>query len=191
MCLKAGQRSRGQLSVCVAARPSTPPHPVVCPVFVLGQASMLRLPLGSTCEKVCMRSCHTNKCVVVGGFVMVMRTVQSEQRCCPAVLTSQAISAHFLWLSFLQEQWAVVGKLRDARTAAARVMYGRLLAASLHDPAVLSHHPAAVGAYFRLLTLGLKYGRSCLRAGAATAGKDVLLLFDRILQAVRHMPYDQ
>jgi transposase len=121
---------------------------------------------------------------------MVMRTVQSEQRCCPAVLTSQAISAHFLWLSFLQEQWAVIGKLRDARTAAARVMYGRLLAASLHDPAVLSHHPAAVGAYFRLLTLGLKYGRSCLRAGPATAGKDVLLLFDRILQAVRHKPYD-
>lgn len=96
----------------------------------------------------------------------------------------QAISAHFLWLSFLQEQWAIISRLRDARTAAARVMYGRLLAASLHDPAVLSHHPAAVGAYFRLLTLGLKYGRSCLRGGPATAGKDVLLLFDRILQAV-------
>lgn len=96
----------------------------------------------------------------------------------------QAISAHFLWLSYLQEQWAIISRLRDARTAAARVMYGRLLAASLHDPAVLSHHPAAVGAYFRLLTLGLKYGRSCLRGGPATAGKDVLLLFDRILQAV-------
>lgn len=96
----------------------------------------------------------------------------------------QAISAHFLWLSFLTEQWAIISRLRDARTAAARVMYGRLLAASLQDPAVLSHHPAAVGAYFRLLTLGLKYGRSCLRGGPATAGKDVLLLFDRILQAV-------
>jgi hypothetical protein len=99
----------------------------------------------------------------------------------------QAISAHFLWLSFLTEQWAIISRLRDARTAAARVMYGRLLAASLQDPAVLSHHPAAVGAYFRLLTLGLKYGRSCLRGGPATAGKDVLLLFDRILQAVSRL----
>jgi transposase len=114
----------------------------------------------------------------------------TNEWCCPAVLVLQAISAHFLWLSFMQEQWAVISKLRDARTAAARVMYGRLLAASLLDPAVLSHHPAAVGAYFRLLTLGLKYGRSCLRAGPATAGKDVLLLFDRILQAVRLMPCD-
>jgi hypothetical protein len=96
----------------------------------------------------------------------------------------QAISAHFLWLSFLQEQWAIISRMRDARTAAARVTYGRLLAASLHDPAVLSHHPAAVGAYFRLLTLGLKYGRSCVKGGPATAGKDVLLLFDRIVQAV-------
>jgi len=64
-------------------------------------------------------------------------------------------------------------------------MYGRLLAASLQDPAVLSHHPAAVGAYFRLLTLGLQYGRSCLRSGPATAGRDILLLFDRILHTVR------
>jgi hypothetical protein len=100
----------------------------------------------------------------------------------------QAISAHFLWLSFLQEQWAIISRMRDARTAAARVTYGRLLAASLHDPVVLSHHPAAVGAYFRLLTLGLKYGRSCVRGGPATAGKDVLLLFDRIVQAVSLAP---
>lgn len=94
------------------------------------------------------------------------------------------MSAHFLWLSFLQEQWAVISSLRDGRTAAARVMYGRLLAASLHDPAVLSHHPAALGAYFRLLTLALQYGRSCLRGGPASAGQDVLLLFDKILQTV-------
>lgn len=103
---------------------------------------------------------------------------------------TQAVSAHFLWLSFLTEQWAVIARLRDARTAAARVMYGRLLAASLQDPAVLSHHPAALGAYFRLLTLGLKYGRSCLRGGPATAGKDVLLLFDRILRAVSGVGVD-
>lgn len=90
------------------------------------------------------------------------------------------------------ETWAVVSRLRDSRTAAARTVYGRLLAASLQDPNVLSHHPAAVGAYFRLLTLGLVYGKSCLdaagsgvpgRAGVA-AGADVLLLFDRILRAV-------
>jgi hypothetical protein len=94
-----------------------------------------------------------------------------------------------MWLSYLLEQWAVVSRLRDGRTAAARVMYGRLLAASLQDPVVLSHHPAAVGAYFRLLTLALKYGRSCLLSGAGSsgraAGRDVLMLFDRILRAVR------
>eukprot|EP00878_Enallax_costatus_P012821 GHUV01013388.1.p1 GENE.GHUV01013388.1~~GHUV01013388.1.p1 ORF type:complete len:2087 (+),score=705.77 GHUV01013388.1:215-6475(+) len=102
----------------------------------------------------------------------------------------QAISAHFLWLSYLMETWAVVSRLRDSRTAAARTVYGRLLAASLRDPSVLSHHPAAVGAYFRLLTLGLVYGQSCLRSvtssgsgKAVAAGADVLLLFDRILQA--------
>eukprot|EP00878_Enallax_costatus_P038098 GHUV01043251.1.p1 GENE.GHUV01043251.1~~GHUV01043251.1.p1 ORF type:complete len:186 (+),score=43.64 GHUV01043251.1:440-997(+) len=88
------------------------------------------------------------------------------------------------------ETWAVVSRLRDSRTAAARTVYGRLLAASLRDPSVLSHHPAAVGAYFRLLTLGLVYGQSCLRSvtssgsgKAVAAGADVLLLFDRILQA--------
>ncbi|KAF6255211.1 hypothetical protein COO60DRAFT_237645 [Scenedesmus sp. NREL 46B-D3] len=96
----------------------------------------------------------------------------------------QAIYAHFLWLSHLLESWAVVSRLRDGRTAAARAVYGRLLAASLQDPAVLSHHPAAVGAYFRLLTLGLVYGRSCLGAAGSGAdrGQDVLLLFDRILR---------
>ncbi|WIA31066.1 hypothetical protein OEZ86_001095 [Tetradesmus obliquus] len=97
----------------------------------------------------------------------------------------QAIYAHFLWLSHLLETWAVVSRLRDGRTAAARAVYGRLLAASLQDPAVLSHHPAAVGAYFRLLTLGLVYGRSCLGAAGSGPGRgqDVLLLFDRILRA--------
>lgn len=103
----------------------------------------------------------------------------------------QAISAHFLWLSYLIETWAVVSRLRDSRTAAARTVYGRLLAASLRDPLVLSHHPAAVGAYFRLLTLGLVYAKSCLQSVGSSglgkmvpAGADALLLFDRILQAV-------
>lgn len=72
--------------------------------------------------------------------------------------------------------------MRDGRTAAARMLFGRLLAASLQDPLVLSHHPAALGAYFRLLTLGLVYGKSCVAAGAV--GSDVLLLFDRIIRAV-------
>lgn len=137
-----------------------------------------------------LRPCHAVKSYGVWSLTfdqldwLMLRTPNSTSvlRCpFPGV---QAISAHFLWLSFLTEQWAIISRLRDARTAAARVMYGRLLAASLQDPAVLSHHPAAVGAYFRLLSLGLKYGRSCLRGGPATAGKDVLLLFDRILQAV-------
>jgi hypothetical protein len=103
-----------------------------------------------------------------------------------ATFCLQAIYAHFLWLSHLLETWAVVSRLRDGRTAAARAVYGRLLAASLQDPAVLSHHPAAVGAYFRLLTLGLVYGRSCLGAAGSGPGRghDVLLLFDRILCAV-------
>jgi hypothetical protein len=104
----------------------------------------------------------------------------------------QAIYAHFLWLSHLLETWAVVSRLRDGRTAAARAVYGRLLAASLQDPAVLSHHPAAVGAYFRLLTLGLVYGRSCLGAAGSGPGRgqDVLLLFDRILRAVSRLQTD-
>lgn len=99
----------------------------------------------------------------------------------------QAISAHFLWLGHLCETWEVVGRLRDGRTDAARALYSRLLAASLHDPAMLSHHPAAVGAYFRLLTLGLRFGRGCAGAAAlrsGRAGRDVLLLFDHVLRAV-------
>lgn len=111
----------------------------------------------------------------------------------------QALSAHFLWLSYLMETWAVVSRLRDSRTAAARTVYGRLLAASLQNPCVLSHHPAAVGAYFRLLTLGLQYGKSCLRSAASgaagragiAAGADILLLFDRILQAVSGLRVQQ
>ncbi|KAF8068220.1 PI4KA1 [Scenedesmus sp. PABB004] len=90
--------------------------------------------------------------------------------------TLQAIAAHFLWLGHLLETWAVVSRLRDGRAAAARAVIGRLLAASLQDPAALCHHPAAVGAYFRLLTLGLallwfrsppRYFARCTRQDAA------------------------
>eukprot|EP00879_Flechtneria_rotunda_P007045 GHRR01007395.1.p1 GENE.GHRR01007395.1~~GHRR01007395.1.p1 ORF type:complete len:1449 (+),score=535.85 GHRR01007395.1:542-4348(+) len=112
----------------------------------------------------------------------------SEAKASGAML--QAIAAHFLWLSHLLETWVVVSRLRDSRTAAARALFGRLLAASLQDPTALSHHPAAVGAYFRLLTLGLVFARSSmgmqLGEGARAqigAGQDVLLLFDRIIQA--------
>lgn len=122
-----------------------------------------------------------------------------------------AVGAHAGWLSFLSEQWTLTSGLGDTRAEAVRALYNRLLHYSLRDPAALSSHPAAIGARFRLLQLGLVYGRSVLArqalaadaaaapgagkgrarsggaaaAGTAAEGEDgsVLLLFDKILRA--------
>jgi hypothetical protein len=98
----------------------------------------------------------------------------------------QAISAHHMWLSYLIELWSIVSPLGDGRTSAARHQFGRLLHTSLQDPSVLTHHPAGVGAYFRLLQLGLVYSRSLLLPGVSLAHQatPMLLLFDQILRAV-------
>lgn len=65
------------------------------------------------------------------------------------------IQAHNLWLSFLLEQWELAKT--EPNTLAYSSIYGRLLQHSLSDPSALTHHPAAVGARFRLLMLGLRY----------------------------------
>lgn len=115
----------------------------------------------------------------------------------PGTCLLQAISAHSLWLGHLRETWAVMSLLRDTRTAAARGVLGRLLAASLQDPLVLSHHPAALGAYFRLLSFGLTYAADCMAARPPDGGHsggdsdDVLLLTDRVLRAVRLLRHSQ
>lgn len=99
----------------------------------------------------------------------------------------QAVAAHHTWLAQLLEMWVVVARLGDSRTAAARQQYGRLLHASLRDPSLLTSHPAAVGARFRLLTLGLVYAQSAVKTAATAAGNQPAsrtLLIDQILRAV-------
>jgi hypothetical protein len=108
-------------------------------------------------------------------------------------LHAQAIAAHHVWLSYLLELWSVVSLLGDEREAAVQHKFARLLYVSLANPGCLTHHPAAVGAYFRLLQLGLAFGRSQLRSGQTLSGHPVpvLLLFDQILRAVSglgHLP---
>jgi len=94
-----------------------------------------------------------------------------------------ALAAHGAWLAHLSELWTAAVRLGDVRSEAVRGLYGRLLHHSLRDPSVLSSHPAALGARFRLLTLGLQYGRSLLSRPAAGSDPGVLLLFDKILRA--------
>ena len=118
--------------------------------------------------------------VVFGPFDLAALNV------CLFVHILQAVSAHHMWLSYLIELWSIVSPLGDDRASAAQHQFGRLLHASLQDPSVLTHHPAAVGAYFRLLQLGLAYSRSLLLPGVGLIRQatPTLLLFDQILRAV-------
>ncbi len=70
--------------------------------------------------------------------------------------TTAALRAHHLWLAFLLELWATTSSRGGADSAAAAGMLLHVLQRSLADPSLLSMHPLAVGARFRLLQLALR-----------------------------------
>ncbi|GMH40744.1 hypothetical protein BSKO_08648 [Bryopsis sp. KO-2023] len=104
---------------------------------------------------------------------------KSEQDASADAKCLEGINAHTLWLSFLLEQWELVRN--EPSTGAFCAIYGRLLQQSLGDPSVLSHHPAAAGALFKLLTLGLRYCEFCLKDHVESVSAAVL--YERIIKA--------
>eukprot|EP00884_Botryococcus_braunii_P016006 jgi/Botrbrau1/3089/Bobra.0070s0075.1 len=70
-----------------------------------------------------------------------------------------AISAHHLWLSFWLETWQVLGSGTGPVASALLNIMKYTVSVSLQDATVLTSHPAAAGARFRLLQLALLVAR--------------------------------
>lgn len=90
----------------------------------------------------------------------------------------EGIMAHRLWLGFFYDRFEAVRHSRAEQLS----LIGRLLQGSLKRPDQFSSHPAATGAFFSLMLLGLKFC-ACQLQTHPTMSMGIYLLEDRIYRA--------
>lgn len=91
----------------------------------------------------------------------------------------EGITAHRLWLGFFLDRFEVVrhGSIEQL------LLFGRMLQGSLKSPSQFSCHPAATGAFFTLMILGLKYCSCQFQNNLQNCMLGLHLLEDRVYRA--------
>jgi phosphatidylinositol 4-kinase len=105
--------------------------------------------------------------------------VAGESKPPPAQDPTESIAVHRVWLGFLLDRFEVVRHTGSDQL----LLLVRLMQASMQSPNHFSSHPAAAGAFFTLLLLGLKLCDCLLQSSTHTERLGVNLLRDRVYRA--------
>jgi phosphatidylinositol 4-kinase len=102
--------------------------------------------------------------------------VAGESKPPPEQDPTESIAVHRVWLGFLLDRFEVVRHTGSDQL----LLLVRLMQASMQSPNHFSSHPAAAGAFFTLLLLGLKLCDCLLQSSTHTERLGVNLLRDRV-----------
>ncbi|KAJ7560134.1 hypothetical protein O6H91_04G115500 [Diphasiastrum complanatum] len=91
----------------------------------------------------------------------------------------EGIAAHRLWLGFLLDRFEIVRN----RSSEELLLIGRLVQGSVKNPNNFSSHPAARGAFFTLMLLGLKFCACQWQLSLRSGNFGINLLEDRVYRA--------
>jgi phosphatidylinositol 4-kinase len=102
--------------------------------------------------------------------------VAGESKPPPAQDPTESIAVHRVWLGFLLDRFEVVRHTGSDQL----LLLVRLMQASMQSPNHFSSHPAAAGAFFTLLLLGLKLCDCLLQSSTHNERLGINLLRDRV-----------
>ncbi|KAH9576425.1 hypothetical protein CY35_01G160200 [Sphagnum magellanicum] len=105
--------------------------------------------------------------------------VAGESKPPPAQDPTESIAVHRVWLGFLLDRFEVVRHTGSDQL----LLLVRLMQASMQSPNHFSSHPAAAGAFFTLLLLGLKLCDCLLQSSTHNERLGINLLRDRVYRA--------
>ncbi|CAM6105243.1 unnamed protein product [Calypogeia fissa] len=91
----------------------------------------------------------------------------------------QGIKAHYVWLGFLLDRYEVVRNVSNDQL----FLISRLLQGSVKSATHFSCHPAATGAFFSLMLLGMKYCAFQSQVGSSVGTTGITLLEKRLYRA--------